>query len=77
MKNTELPARRTARAPGREHAMKARLLGSLVIGVMPPPPWSPLRTSTGTRPWPPSGRQLRRAIRRSPPSWRPGSPASP
>ena len=34
MKNTELPARRTARAPGREREMKARLLGSLVLGAI-------------------------------------------
>ena len=34
MKNTELPARRTARAPGREHTVKARLAGSLVIGAV-------------------------------------------
>ena len=34
MKNTELPARRTARAPGREHPVKARLAGSLVIGAV-------------------------------------------
>ena len=34
MNNTELPARRTARAPGREHPVKARLAGSLVIGAV-------------------------------------------
>ena len=34
MKNTELPARRTARAPGREHPVKARLAASLVIGAV-------------------------------------------
>ena len=34
MKNTELPARRTARAPGREREVKARLLGSLVLGAI-------------------------------------------
>jgi len=34
MKNTELPARRNARAPGKEREMKARLLGSLVLGAI-------------------------------------------
>jgi len=34
MKNTELPARRNARAPGREREVKARLLGSLVLGAI-------------------------------------------
>ena len=34
MKNTGMPARRTARGPGREHSVKARLAGSLVIGAV-------------------------------------------
>jgi len=34
MKNTELPAGRTARAPGREHPVRARLARSLAIGAV-------------------------------------------
>ena len=34
MNNTELPGRRTARGPRREHSVKERLAGSLVIGAV-------------------------------------------
>lgn len=34
MNNTGLPGQRTARAPGRGNAVKARLAGSLVIGAV-------------------------------------------
>ena len=76
MKNTELPARRTARAPGREREMKARLLGSLVLGAIAAATVA-FDDDTG-QPLPPVVRaRSPAAIRRSYPFWRPGSLASP